>query len=85
MAPDECRVCNMRSARYIGRLRAASMRDVYLIKSLAHAAKLPVAFETGEILTPKDLITQSGLSRGAQNVDHVDPNDPMMGFAADLT
>ena len=40
------------------------MRDVYLIKSVAHAAKLLAAFETGGILTPKDLITQTGLSRG---------------------
>jgi ribose transport system substrate-binding protein len=40
------------------------MRDVYLIKSVAHAAKLLAAFETGGILTPKDLVTQTGLSRG---------------------
>ena len=34
------------------------------IKSVAHAAKLLAAFESGGILTPKQLITQTGLSRG---------------------
>jgi ribose transport system substrate-binding protein len=41
------------------------MRDVYLIKSVAHAAQLLAAFEaSGEILTPRELAERTGLSRG---------------------
>jgi len=41
------------------------MRDVYLIKSVAHAAQLLAAFESpGEILTPREIAIRTGLSRG---------------------
>jgi ribose transport system substrate-binding protein len=41
------------------------MRDVYLIKSVAHAARLLATFEApGEILSPRELVARTGLSRG---------------------
>jgi ribose transport system substrate-binding protein len=41
------------------------MRDVYLIKSVAHAAQLMASFESpGEILTPREIAARTGLSRG---------------------
>ena len=40
------------------------MRDPYLIKSVAHSALLMAAFEPGEVLTQRDLVQRTGLSRG---------------------
>lgn len=41
------------------------MRDVYLIKSVAHAARLLASFEApGEILSPREIALRTGLSRG---------------------
>ena len=41
------------------------MRDVYLIKSVAHAARLLASFEApGEILSPREIAMRAGLSRG---------------------
>jgi ribose transport system substrate-binding protein len=41
------------------------MRDVYLIKSVAHAARLLESFQSaGEILSPNEILARTGLSRG---------------------
>jgi DNA-binding IclR family transcriptional regulator len=41
------------------------MREVYLIKSVAHAAQLLAAFEpSGKILTPREIVARTALSRG---------------------